>query len=204
MPVAGDNRITMMEYTGTPQTVVEMFRAADGLRGQKSFKLRSAVENVIRHVRPKDYWSEVLAVYYWTCGPQFRYTRDPNRVEQLKDPERMLDEIAKYGSTLVDCDEFATFLRAALGTIGCETRIVTVGFRPPSGEKPNARLFDDPIFRLMTSPHPRLPGPFTHVFTQAEKPNKSWVTVDPVAGPRTGRMHRRVKQFRIYQERADE
>lgn len=202
--MAGNDRITMVEYTGTPQTVAEMFRVADGLRGQKSFKLRSSVENVIRHVRPKDYWSEVLAVYYWACGPQFRYTRDPARVEQIKDPVRMTEEIERFGSTLVDCDEFATFLRAALGTIGCETRIVTVGFRPVGGATANPRLFDDPIFRLMTSPHPRLPGPFTHVFAQAEKPNRSWVTVDPVAGPRTDRMHKRVKQYRIYQENSDE
>jgi hypothetical protein len=102
------------------------------------------------------------------------------------------------------CDEFATFLRATLGTIGCETRIVTVGFRPTGGHEANPQLFADPIFNLMTSPHPRLPGPFTHVFAQAQKPNRSWVTVDPVAGPRTGKMHKRVKQLRIYQERDDE
>ena len=118
MPVAGNEHIQTMEYTGTPQTVLEMFRVADGDRGQKSFRLRETVENVIRYVRPKDYWSEVLAIYYWACGPQFRYTRDPAKVEQIKDPLRMLDEIEKYGSTLIDCDEFATFLRAAIGTIG--------------------------------------------------------------------------------------
>lgn len=201
MPVAGSNNIKMLEYTGTPQTVLEMFRVADGERGQKSFRLREAVENIIRYVRPKDYWSEVLAIYYWTCGPQFRYTRDPNKVELIKDPLRILDEIEQHGSTLIDCDEYATFLRASIGSIGGETRIVTVGFRPVNGEKPNPELFNDPNFRLMTSPHPRLPGPFTHVFAQAEKPNRSWVTVDPVAGPRTDRMHKRVKQYRIYQEK---
>lgn len=201
--MAGDNRIKTVEYLGTPQTVLEMFRAADGFRGQKSFRLRQTVENVIRYVRPKDYWSEVLAIYYWTCGPQFRYTRDPSKVEQIKDPIRMLDEIEKFGSTLVDCDEYATFLRAAIGAIGGETRIVTVGFRMPNG-KADPELFNDPNFRLMTSPHPRLPGPFTHVFAQAEKPNRSWVTVDPVAGPRTDKMHRRVKQLRIYKEQEPE
>lgn len=198
--MAGDTRIKVMEYLGTPQTVKEMFRVADGDRGQKSFKLRESVEKIIRYVRPKDYWSEVLAIYYWACGPQFRYTRDPNKVEQIKDPLRMIEEIEKYGSTLIDCDEFATFLRAAIGAIGGETRIVTVGFRPTNGIQPDPELFNDPAFRLMTSPHPRLPGPFTHVFAQAEKPGKSWVTVDPVAGPRTDRMHRRVKQYRIYVE----
>jgi len=197
--VAGENIVKSWEYLGTPQTVVKMFEVADGDRGQRSFKLRDRVEQVVRYVRPKAYWSEVLATYYWCCGPQFRYTRDPRKVEQIKDPLRMLSEIESKGSTLVDCDEFATFLRATLGTIGAKTRIVTVGFKPKGEQQPNPRLFDDPVFQLMTSPHPRLPGPFTHVFAQALKPGGGWVTIDPVAGPRTGKMHKRVKQYRIYE-----
>jgi len=198
--LAGVEQIKTQKYLGTPQTVVQMLDAADGFRGQKSFKLRERAEEVIRYVRPKDYWSEVLALYYWTCGPQFRYTRDPRKVEQVKDPLRILWEIDNKGSTLIDCDEFATFLRALVGSIGGQTRIVTVGFKPlEKGRKINPRLFDDPIFRLMTSKHPRLPGPFTHVFTQARKPGNIWVAIDPVAGPRTARMLSRVKQYRIYQ-----
>ena len=200
--MAVQQSVKSYKYLGTPQTVVKMFEAADGDRGQRSFALRSRIEPIIRYVRPKDYWSEVLALYYWTCGPQFRYTRDPRKVEQIKDPMRMLWEIENYGSTLVDCDEFATFLRAVIGSIGSKTRIVTVGFRPKGNGKVNPRLFDDEIFNLITSEHPRLPGPFTHVFAQALKPGPdggSWVTVDPVAGPRTPKMHRRVKQYRIYE-----
>jgi len=197
--VAGENIVKSWEYRGTPQTVVKMFEVADGDRGQCSFKLRDRVEQVIRYVRPKAYWSEVLAIYYWCCGPQFRYTRGPRKVEQIKDPLRMLDEIERAGSTLVDCDEFSTFLRAAIGSVGGKTRIVTVGFKPKGEKQPNPRLFDDPVFKLMTSPHPRLPGPFTHVFAQALKPGNVWVTIDPVAGPRTAKMHDRVKQYRIYE-----
>jgi hypothetical protein len=197
--VAGEQIVKSWEYRGTPQTVVKMFEVADGDRGQRSFKLRDRVEQIIRYVRPKDYWSEVLAIYYWCCGPQFRYTRDPRKVEQIKDPLRMLDEIDRHGSTLVDCDEFSTFLRAAIGSVGGKTRIVTVGFRPKGEKQPNPQLFDDPVFKLMTSPHPRLPGPFTHVFAQALKPGGIWVTIDPVAGPRTPKMQSRVKQYRIYE-----
>lgn len=197
--MAGEKNVKSWEYRGTPQTVVKMLETSDGDRGQRSFKLRERAEQVIRYVRPKDYWSEVLAIYYWTCGPQFRYTRDPRKVEQIKDPLRMLWEIDTYGSTLVDCDEFTTFLRAAIGSIGGKTRFVTVGFRPKGDGKVNPNLFDDPVFNLMTSTHPRLPGPFTHVFAQALKPGGGWVTVDPVAGPRTPKMHQRVKQYRIYE-----
>lgn len=196
--MAGADSVKSWDYLGTPQTVVKMFEISDGDRGQRSFKLRERAENIIRYVRPKDYWSEVLAIYYWTCGPQFRYTRDPRKVEQIKDPLRILWEIDRYGSSLVDCDEYSTFLRSAIGSIGGRTRFATVGFRPKGDGKINLQLFDDPIFNLMTSPHPRLPGPFTHVFAQALKPGGIWVTIDPVAGPRTPKMHRRVKQYRIY------
>jgi hypothetical protein len=175
-----------------------MVRAATGDRGAKSFKLRERVEKVVQNLRPKDYWSEVLAIYYWTCGPQFRYTRDPRRVEQVKDPLRMLHEIDTNGVTLVDCDEFTTFILAALEAIGAQGRIVTVGFRPTNGRKGDPGLLRDPEFRMMTEGMARLPGPFTHVFCQAKKPGAGWVTLDPVAGPRTANMHRRVKQMRIY------
>lgn len=200
-PSSVDPRVQVLPYRGTPQTVVKMIDLANSNRGQKSWRLREQVENIIRFVRPRDYWSEVLAIYYWTCGPQFRYTRDPRRVEQVKDPLRMLWEIWRYGSTLGDCDDLATFLMACIGSIGGRTRIVTVGFRPVDGRKPVRNSFKDLDIRLMTSPHPRLPGPFTHVFCQAMKPRGGWVTLDPVAGPRTGRMHRRTKQIRIYESK---
>jgi hypothetical protein len=200
-PVHGNVGAQVLPYRGTPQTVVKMIEVANGNRGQKSWVLREQVENIIRFIRPKDYWSEVLAIYYWTCGPQFRYTRDPRRVEQVKDPLRMLWEISNYGSTLGDCDDLAAFLMACIGAIGGRTRIVTVGFRPTNGKTPRNGIFDDLDIRLVTSPHPRLPGPFTHVFCQAVKPRGEWVTLDPVAGPRTGNMHRRAKQVRIYESK---
>lgn len=190
-------RVKITDYRGTPQTVVAMLEAARGPRGEKSFRLRERVERVISGITPRDYWSEALAIYYWVCGPTFRYTRDPVRVEQLKDPIRMLDEIDAHGVTLGDCDDLATFIVASLGAIGQRARIATVGFRSFSRE-PDPVFWNEPTLRLMTSKHPRLPGPFTHVFAQAKKPKGGWVTLDPVAGPRTGEMQKRVKQLRIY------
>jgi transglutaminase-like putative cysteine protease len=191
---------TVLPYRGTPDTVKQMIALARGPRGSKSFKLRSAVEDVIRFVRPRDYWSETLALFYWACSPQFRYTRDPLRVEQVKDPVRMIDEIQTRGQTLGDCDDLTTFLVACIESIGGKARIVTVGFREPDGKVYDGPGLDDPVFRIMTSPHPRLPGPFSHVFCQGLTPRgDGWVTLDPVAGPRIGEMHKRVKQVRVYQ-----
>jgi transglutaminase-like putative cysteine protease len=175
-----------------------MVRVASGDRGQKNFKLREKAESVVRQVRPKDYWSEVLALYYWLCGPEFRYTRDPERVELVKDPMRMLWELQTHGRALGDCDDLSTLLMALIGSLGGSTRIVTVGFRPVNGKLADPRIFDGHDMNLITSPHPRLPGPFTHVFIQAKKPKGGWVTLDPVAGPRTEDMHRKVKQVRFY------
>jgi hypothetical protein len=110
----------------------------------------------------------------------------------------MLWEIDNNGVTLVDCDEFTTFILAALETIGAQGRIVTVGFRPTNGKRGDPRILQDPQLRVLADPMARLPGPFTHVFAQARKPGAGWVTLDPVAGPRTANMHRRVKQMRIY------
>jgi hypothetical protein len=194
-----NSRVYTVPYQGTPRTVAEMIRVANGDRGQKSWILRKQVENIIRFVRPRDYWSEVLAIYYWVCGPRFRYTRDPRRVEQIKDPLRMLWEIAKYGVTLGDCDDLATFIMASIGSIGGRSRIVTVGFHSAGGRKPREDIFKGLDMQLITSPHPRLPGPFTHVFCQGVKSPGGWVTLDPVAGPRTTKMHRRVRQVRIYE-----
>jgi hypothetical protein len=198
-PVAErDQNVRVHKYRGTPQTVIEMVKVANGDRGQKSFQLRERVEEIIKSIRPKDYWSEVLAVYYWTCGPQFRYTRDPLRVEQVKDPLRMLWEIDHNGVALGDCDDLATFILACIGTIGAQGRIVTVGFRPTNGRRGHPAILKDPEIRVMSEGMARLPGPFTHVFCQARKPGAGWVTLDPVAGPRTANMHKRVKQMRIY------
>lgn len=199
MATASDT-VKTFPYRGTPQTVAKMFEVSNGERGAKSWRLRERVEDVIKAVRPRDYWSECLAVYYWVCSPQFRYTRDPQRVELVKSPLQMLWEIDTRGVTLGDCDDLSTFIRSALGTIGADVRFATVGFMSPNGELPHPNVLSDPIFRLMSSAHPRLPGPFTHVFAQGRKPTGGWVTLDPVAGPRIAEMHRRVRQVRIYHE----
>jgi len=197
-------RIQKTVYRGTPYTAREMFRVAFGEGGEKNFLVRRWAEGVIRGVRPRDYWSEALAIYYAVCGPRFRYTRDPMRQELVKAPVVLLEEIGTRGVAMGDCDDLATFLTAAVSVIGGRVRIATVSFTPAGEGKPDPRLFADPVFRLVSSPHPRLPGPFTHVFVQAERTPGRWTTLDPVAGPRTGQMHARVKQVRFYLDRGVE
>lgn len=160
-------------YRGTPHTVGRMIQLARGPRGEQSFKVRRHAEQIVSNIRPKDYASEVVALYHWWTRAG-RYTRDPLHVELLKDPERMVDD-ALQGRLNSDCDELATAIVASCLVIGAPAQFVTVGFRP--GQK----------------------DAHTHVFARAQDPRSGvWWVLDPVAGRRVGKMLNRVKHFRIY------
>lgn len=175
----------VMEYRGTPHTVAKMIELCLGRRGEKSVKVRRHAEQIVANLRPKDYASEVMAIYYWWARAG-RYTRDPVHVELLKDPLRMVED-ADAGRLVCDCDELATGIATDCLVIGSKARFVTVGFKN--------RAHPDWLPRSRMS----VVGPFTHVFAQAQDPRtKIWWTLDPVAGRRVDRMQQRIKQVRIY------
>ncbi len=137
-----------------------------------SLRLRATVEDIVREVRQRDRLSQLAAIYDW-FNHHFRYVNDPVQVELVKDPERLLEEIAQHGSAMGDCDDASTFLFAAPRTIGITTQFARVGFK---SQKPMAG------------------SQYTHVFTVGWDQYKRPIVLDPVAGPRTPRMIRRVKQ----------
>lgn len=175
----------LLEYRGTPHTVEVMCALALGNRGERSIKVRRHAEQIVNNVRPKDYASEALAIYYWWCTAG-RYTRDPLHVELLKDPERMVDD-AVAGRLVCDCDELALGIATDVLVLGGESRFVTVGFKAHPLWLPQSRAAIE------------AGNGFTHVFAQARDPrSKTWWALDPVAGRRVGRMLRRVKLARFY------
>jgi len=185
-------------YTGTPETVLEIFRTAYGEHGAKSWRVRKYVENVIRGVRSRDYWSEALAVYYDVCSPRFRYTHDPQQVELVKSPEKMVYEVLTRGVTLGDCDDLTGYIIAGLSVVGTPARLVTGAFdyHPElegrlGNERPErfgfSLLSDEAVL-----------GPFSHVWAEGLRPDGVWVVLDPVAGPHIKQMRRRLKQIRHY------
>jgi len=95
-------------YRGTDHTVAEMIRLMKGPRGEQSVKVRRHTEQIIRHLRPKDYTSEMIAICKW-WGNAGRYTRDPVHVEMLRDPERLVDD-ALQGRLSCDCFPAGTLL----------------------------------------------------------------------------------------------
>ena len=185
-------------YTGTPETVLSIMQVAYGPHGAKSWMVRKYVENVIKDVRSRDYWSEALAVYYDACSPHVRYTHDPEKIELVKSPEKMIYEIQTRGVTLGDCDDLTALLLAELSLIGVQTRIGTGGFIYDPDIWPLLGLERPERFGFSMSGDGYAGGPFTHVWPEGKRPDGVWVVLDPVAGPATKQMRRRLRQVRYY------
>lgn len=151
-------------YKGTKQTIDYMGDLAR--EGQVSPKIRQHAESIIREIQPKDYMSELAALYYDTCRT-IRYTRDPVGAEYIQHPEVILQNKA------ADCDDIALYINALLKSltmsVGNDAYYTTVGFG--------------------TRDH-------THVFlTVIEERSGKRVVLDPVAGPKTGKMVKQVQSF---------
>lgn len=166
-------------FRGPRHTLEVMTQKASGLRGEQSIRVRQFTEAVVRGVEPKDYLGEMLAVRNVflqrsprTGHPLFRYTNDPRHVELVKDPERLVEEVETYGSTLADCDEIACLAGTMLMCLGREVEWVALGFQP---------------------------GSLSHVAVRAREPKSGqWVFVDPVAGPKEQDAARRAKNIHFW------
>jgi hypothetical protein len=168
-PIANQQNMAVntRTYKGTQQTIKYMSALSN--EGQVSPKIRQYAEQVIREVQPKDYMSEIAALYYDTCRT-IRYTRDPIGAEYLQHPEVILQNKA------ADCDDIAlylnTLLKSALMSVGNETSFTTVSFDG---------------------------GEHTHVFlTVVEERSGKRLILDPVAGPKSTKMANQVKGFTHY------
>jgi transglutaminase-like putative cysteine protease len=167
-----------MPYSGTGRTVEEMERLARGPRGELSVELRLALEDVIRYVRPRDQLSLLAALHNW-FDRHYHFVKDPKGVEQVKDPVRLLEEIESLGRAVGDCDDASTFFGGSSRALGMEARLVRVGFRDPTPEQ------------QMGSEGGRYSHVLAVVYDQYGRP----IVVDPVAGRRTPKMLKRVRQY---------
>lgn len=171
-------RVQHKPYAGVPDSVMQMQRLARD--GQIHPEIRRYAEEVIRRVQPKDSLSEVAALYYATCR-RIRYTRDPVEAELVHHPALL------HRNRAGDCDDQTTYTGALVGaattglgaaglSVGAPAEFVTAGFSssPPPGQE------------------------YTHVFLRVWDPRAGWVIFDPVAGPATAEMLRRVRRSRPY------
>lgn len=82
-----------------------------------------AAREMTSHLASKNWNGEIAALFSFVRD-RVRYVLDPNGVETLATPARLLRE--RTG----DCDDKVTLLAALLEAIGHPTRFVAVGFSP--------------------------------------------------------------------------
>lgn len=166
------HKIETQPYRGVRASLKAMDTLAR--EGQADPQVRRYAEEVIRRVYPKDYLSELAALYYDVCR-RIRYTRDPAEREYVQHPRLIL----RYRAG--DCDDQALLLRAALGALG-----LSVG---------NPMEFVIAGFEKNASPGRR----YTHVFLRTyDTKTHQWLVLDPVAGPNTPDMLRKVAVFDVH------
>lgn len=156
-------------YHGAPQTVDVMRRAALG--DADRFATRQLAESVCENLDSKDYASEYLALYNFLLQ-RTRYMRDPRRVELVRAPHLISEQIMAGHRPSLDCDDMATWLAAAVLSVGGRSEFVTVSFQP-----------------IFFEGQPQ----FSHVFMRALEPRtRVQMILDPVAAESTPKMLRRV------------
>lgn len=102
---------------GTWETVAVMGRLAQ--HGAGRCDTRNLAEKILRSsgVAARDWPAESRALTAWVRN-HIRYTRDGLTVETLKTCDRMLDDVARHGFTMADCDDAAVLLAALLLCVG--------------------------------------------------------------------------------------
>jgi len=147
------------------------------LGDQKSFDTRRLAESVCEHLDSKDYASEYLALYYFLLQ-RTRYMRDPRRTELVRDPSVISRQIIAGFRPSIDCDDMATWLAAAVLSVGGQPDFVTVAFA-------------NQFFNGQRQ--------YSHVYCRALEPrSKTHVVLDPVAAEKTPQMLRRVKAALVW------
>jgi hypothetical protein len=162
-------------YHGAPQTIQVMRRAA--LDDADHFDTRQIAESVCEGIDSKDYVSEYLALYqFWLA--RTRYMRDPRRTELVRAPYIISRQILSGHRPSVDCDDAATWIAAAVQSIGGAAEFCTVAFQ-------NMFYGDQ--------------RQYSHVFTRATEPRtRTRIILDPVAAEKTPQMLRRVKAAAVW------
>ncbi len=173
-------RSRLSSYRGPQDTLDAMARAAWGPRGEQSQLVNAFKSEVTRFIQPKDYLGEILAIRNVllqrnprTGQPLVRYSNDPRHVELIKDPQRIVEEIAQFGAAECDCDESATLIATMGLQLGRKVQFVALGFGP--GDQ------------------------FTHVGARVQEPKSGqWIWCDSVAGPRESEAARTARRVWFY------
>ncbi len=162
-------------YNGAQQTIQVMSRAA--LDDASHFETRQVAEAVCEGIDSKDYVSEYLALYNFLLQ-RTRYMRDPRRTELVRAPYVVSKQLLAGHRPSLDCDDMATWLAAAVLSVGGNAQFATVAFQK--------MMYDGQV-------------QYSHVFCCAIEPRaRARVILDPVAAEKTAQMLSRVQAARVW------
>jgi len=130
---------------GTAQTIARMRDLVT--QGKRDFRLRTFIGTLLQQCPNKDYECFARAIHGF-CTHQIKYVFDPNGVELIEAPYRILE------SRVADCDSIVVLAAAMLESIGLPARFVTI--------KADAAR----------------PSEWSHVFLEAKIPGKGWMGLD--------------------------
>lgn len=172
-------------YIGSPASMKAMKEMARSGEAHPDVR-RWAVETV-RQVTPRDYLSEMAALYYATAR-EIRYVRDPAHTELVSHPAVTLSQRAE------DCDGMSAFQRAAKGALdGLRPRETLAALGMAAGSIGNQAEYTAVGFEAK----PKSMDPYTHVFLRVrDSKSGEWAVMDPVAGPKTTAMLRKVRTLK--------
>lgn len=146
---------------GTRETVAMMQRLA--LHGAALPAVRNLAEKILRAsgAAAKDWSAESRAVVGWVRN-HMRYTRDGLTVETLKTVDRMVDDVARFGYVLADCDDASILTAALLLSLGHAPAFQVLG----RGEQPHhVNVLDQTSgLELDATGEPRGPWGFREVY----------------------------------------
>lgn len=159
------DKILKLPFRGAPTTVAAIKRAA--LESQEHYEVRELAEEICKEVKPKDYISEPLAIFFYVCQ-NTRYTRDPRTIELVRAPYLIVNQIIDGRMPSLDCDDMAATICALAMAVGCRCRVATVAF-------------DNKFYKGQRQ--------YSHVYAEVQDPKtRKWLILDPVAGRKTMEM----------------
>lgn len=145
LPAKHSREIISGGSAGTAQTIKRMRDLVT--QGKRDFRVRTVVGQVIAGCPPKDYECYARSIYHF-CRDEIKYAFDPNGVELLEAPYRILE------SRVADCDSIVMLFAAMCESIGLPVEFVTI-------KADRSR-----------------PSEYSHVYAQVKVPGRGWVAAD--------------------------
>lgn len=132
---------------GTEKTINEMQKLVT--HHKRSWPVRVQLGQIIWNsgVEPKDYYGYAKAIYEF-CRDEIRYVFDPNGVEMIETPERILE------SKIADCDSIVVLMASLFESAGLPARFKTV-----KADK-------------------NRPDEWSHIFLEVNVPGRGWIGAD--------------------------